>query len=63
MSKRNTRVRAIRIVAAVVVAGGASLTAVGAAQAVTPDHTNPIVKALDGEGDSGNTTLGTGDQG
>ncbi|MFI0720108.1 hypothetical protein [Streptomyces sp. NPDC021224] len=56
MSKRNTRVRVARIAAAVVVAGGASLTAVGAAQAVSPNHT--VVKALDGEGDTDGTISG-----
>ena len=37
MSKRNTRLRVTRIAAAAVIAAGASLTAVGAAQAVTTD--------------------------
>ncbi|WP_327290917.1 LPXTG cell wall anchor domain-containing protein [Streptomyces sp. NBC_01198] len=48
MSKRNTRLRVARIAAAAVIAGGASLTAVGAAQAVTNDSAStPSIHVMD----------------
>jgi hypothetical protein len=72
MSKRNTRVRVTRIAAAAVIAAGASLTAVGAAQAVTNDNpaqvqakTGPFGDLTVGGTDSGGTLTvgGTSDGG